>query len=107
MRIEVTAHGFTMSEALHDTVLQEIARLAQGVRRPIDRIVVDLFDEHAVVPRGCDKRCCVRVQFGDTMSVERDDTESDFQSSVAEAFARVLSEPRPLVTSSRVKKVAQ
>jgi hypothetical protein len=105
MRIEIAAHGFTMSDALHDTVLQEIARLAQGLRRPIGLIEVDLYDEHAAVRRGCDKRCCVRIQFEDTTSVERDDAESDFQSSVAEAFARVLSMPRPLVTSSLAKQV--
>jgi hypothetical protein len=102
MRMDVKAHGFTMSEELHDTVLHEIARLAQGLRRPIDHIEVDLFDEHAVAPRGCDKRCRVRIQFEDTMSVEQVDTEGDFHSSVVEAFARVLSRPRPLVTSSLV-----
>jgi hypothetical protein len=83
--------------------MHEIARLAQGLRRSIDHIEVDLFDEHAVAPRGCDKRCRVRVQFEDTMSVEQVDTEGDFRSSVVEAFAQVLSRPRPLVTSSLVQ----
>lgn len=103
MRMEVKAHGFTLSEDLRDTVLHEIARLAQGLRRPIDHIEVDLFDEHAVAPRGCDKRCRVRIQFEDTMSVEQADTEGDFHSSVVEAFAQVLSRPRPLVRSSRMQ----
>ena len=98
--MEVKAHGFTMNEDLHDPVLPEIARLAQGLRRPIDHIEVDLFDEHAVAPRGCDKRCRVRIKFEDTMSVEQADTEGDFHCSVVEAFTQVLSRPRPLVTSS-------
>jgi hypothetical protein len=99
MRLQVKAHGFTLSEDLRDTVLHEIARLAQGLRRPIDRIEVELFDEHAVAPRGCDKRCRVKVLFEDTMSVEQADTEGDFHSSVVEAFTHVLSRPRPRVTS--------
>jgi hypothetical protein len=101
--MEVKAHGFTLGDDLRATVLHEIARLAQGLRRPIDHIEVDLFDEHAVAPRGCDKRCRVRIQFEDTISVEQADAEGDFRSSVLEAFAQVLSRPRPLVTSSRMQ----
>jgi hypothetical protein len=100
MRMEVKAHGFTLGKDLHDTVLHEVGRLAQGLRRPIDHIEVDLFDEHAVAPRGRDKRCRVRIRFEDTISVEQADTEGDFHSSVVEAFTQVLSRPRPLVKSS-------
>lgn len=99
MRLEVKAHGFTLGEDLHDTVLHEIARLAQGLRRPIDYIEVDLFDERAEAPHGCDKRCRVKILFEDTMSVEQADTEGDFHSSVVEAFTQVLCRPRPRVTS--------
>lgn len=94
MRTEVRAHGIELSDELRATVHRETERLAQALRRRINSITVDLYDEPGTSPRGHCARCQVNVLFDDGSHLDLVDEEEDCQHSVTEAFVKILCERR-------------
>lgn len=90
MRMNVTAHGFDLTEDLRAVVHHQTERLAQGVDRLINHVSVELFDETGPGLRGPRKRCEVGVEFDDGSTVIGGDVEEDFAGSVSAAFDKVL-----------------
>src|SRR3954471_24825572 len=91
MRTVITAQGFDPSDALRASIRNEIGRLVQSLRRPVNMVAVHLVDAHGYAVRGLDKLCRVHVEFGDDNAAVGDAVaESDFDESVTEAFVRVL-----------------
>jgi ribosome-associated translation inhibitor RaiA len=89
MKIDVQARGFSLTDALRNAVHRETDRLVQGLRRPIIRISVRLFDVNGL-RGGPDKGCLVHVHFADGISIVGSDVESDLYNSVSAAFDKVL-----------------
>ena len=94
MRTEVRAHGIELSDELRVTVHRETERLAQALRRRINSITVDLYDEPDTSPRGHCARCQVNVLFDDGSRLDLVDEEEDCQHSVTEAFVKILCKRR-------------
>jgi ribosome-associated translation inhibitor RaiA len=94
MRTEVRVHGIELSDELRANVHREAERLAQALRRRINTITVDLYDEPGAVPRGHGARCQVNVLFDDGSRLDLVDEEDDCYRSVTEAFVKVLCERR-------------
>ena len=90
MRMQISAHGFDLSDELRDAVICEIQRLVQSVDRPVTLISVQLYDERGVARRGADRRCRVRVEFADRVAVEDSDSEASFHDCLCEAFVKVI-----------------
>jgi hypothetical protein len=90
MRIQINAHGFELSEELRRSVVHEIERLVQAVDRPVNLVAIQLYDDRGVAARGADKRCCVKVEFDDALTVEGSDTEASFHDCLGEACIKVM-----------------
>lgn len=90
MRTEVTTHGIELSDDLRMAVHQEAERLAQALRRRINTLKVDLYEEPAASRSGHWARCQVDVLFDDGSTLAQVDEEDDLQRSVTEAFVKVL-----------------
>jgi ribosome-associated translation inhibitor RaiA len=92
MRTEVRAHGIELSDELRAAVHRETERLAQALRRRINSITVDLYDEPGASPRDHSARCQVNVLFDDGSRLDLADEEDDCYHSVTEAFVKILCE---------------
>lgn len=90
MRMQISAHGFELSEDLRRAVVCEIERLVQSVDRPVNVISVHLYDDRGVAARGLERRCRVCVEFDDQVCVEDSDSEASFHDCICEAFTKVL-----------------
>ena len=90
MRTEVRAHGIDLSDDLRTMVHQETERLAQALRRRIDTVKVDLYEEAGAGPQGHCTRCHVYVLFEDGSRVEQTDEDDDYGHSVMGAFVKIL-----------------
>lgn len=92
MRTEVRAHGIDLSDELRTIVHHETERLAQALRRRINTVKVDLYEEPGAGPQGHCARCHVNVLFEDGSCVEQTDEDDDYEHSVAGAFVKILCE---------------
>ena len=92
MRTEVRAHGVDLSDELRTIVHHETERLAQALRRRINIVRVDLYEEPGSGPHGHGARCHVNVVFEDGSCVEQTDEDDDYEHSVAGAFVKILCE---------------
>ena len=90
MRMEVRAHGIDLSDELRAIVHHETERLAQALRRRINTVRVDLYDEPGAGLQGHCARCHVYVLFEDGSRVEQTDEEDDYGHSVTGAFVKIL-----------------
>ena len=65
MRTEVRAHGIDLSDELRTIVHHETERLAQALRRRINTVRVDLYEEQARARRGtahvATSMCCSKM----------------------------------------------
>lgn len=95
MRTEVTTHGIELSDDLRMAVHHEAERLAQALRRRINTLKVDLYEEPAANRSGHCARCQVDVLFDDGSSLAQVDEEDDLQRSVTEAFVKILCNRHP------------
>jgi ribosome-associated translation inhibitor RaiA len=93
MRTEVRAHGIDLSDELRAIVHQETARLVQALRRPINSVRVELFDERRPDSKTHGARCQIDVLFDDGSCLVQMDQEDDCQHCVSEAFLKILSTP--------------
>jgi ribosome-associated translation inhibitor RaiA len=75
---------------LRAVVHHETERLAQALRRRINSITVELYDEPDASPRGHCARCQVNVLFDDGSRLDLVDEEDDCYHSVTEAFVKIL-----------------
>jgi ribosome-associated translation inhibitor RaiA len=92
MRMEVKTHGIELSDELRAVVHHETEQLAQALRRRINCIKVELYDEPVAGPRGHCARCQVDVLFDDGTRLVQTDEEDDCSHSVMEAFVKILRE---------------
>lgn len=90
MRIQITAHGFELSDELRRSVMREVERLVQSVDRTVNLVSIQLHDDRGVAARGRDKRCCVRVEFDDALTIEDSDAEASFHDCLCEACLKVM-----------------
>lgn len=90
MRTEVVTHGIELSDDVRMAVHHEAERLAQALRRRINTLKVDLYEEPAAGRSGHCARCQVDVLFDDGSSLAQVDEEDDLQRSVTEAFVKIL-----------------
>jgi ribosome-associated translation inhibitor RaiA len=90
MRTEVRAHGIDLSDELRTMVHHETERLAQALRRRINTVKVDLYEEPGAGPHGHCARCHVNVLFEDGSRVEQTDADDDYGHSVTGAFVKIL-----------------
>ena len=90
MRTEVRAHGIDLSDDLRAIVHRETERLAQALRRRINTLKVDLYEEPGASPNGLGARCHVNVLFEDGSCVEQSDEDDDYGLSVTGAFVKIL-----------------
>jgi ribosome-associated translation inhibitor RaiA len=90
MRTEIRAHGIDLSDDLRAIVHHETERLAQALRRRINTVRVDLYEEPVSGPRGHCARCEVDVLFDDGSCLVQFDEEDDFCHCVTEAFVKIL-----------------
>ncbi len=90
MRTEVRAHGIDLSDELRTMVHHETERLAQALRRRINTVKVDLYEEPGAGPQGHCARCHVNVLFEDGSCAEQTDEDDDCEHSVAGAFVKIL-----------------
>jgi ribosome-associated translation inhibitor RaiA len=90
MRTEVTTHGIELSDDLRLAVHHEAERLAQALRRRINTVKVELYEEPGASQSGHCARCQVDVLFDDGSSLAQVDEEDDLQRSVTEAFVKIL-----------------
>ncbi len=90
MRTEVRAHGIDLSDELRTIVHHETERLAQALRRRINTVKVDLYEEPGAGPQGHCARCHVDVLFEDGSRVEQTDEDDDCGHSVTDAFVKIL-----------------
>ena len=92
MRMEVRAHGIELSDELRAVVHHETERLAQALRRRINCIKVELYEEPGIGPGGHCARCQIDVLFDDGSCLVQMDEEDDCYHSVTEAFVKILRE---------------
>ncbi|HET7204303.1 MAG TPA: HPF/RaiA family ribosome-associated protein [Steroidobacteraceae bacterium] len=90
MRMQISAHGFELTDELRHEVMGEIERLVQSVDRPVNVISVQLYDERGVAARGLDRRCRISVEFEDQVRVEDSDSEASFHDCICEAFTKLM-----------------
>ena len=90
MRTEVRAHGIDLSDELRTMVHHETERLAQALRRRINTVKVDLYEEPGPGPHGHYARCHVNVLFEDGSCIEQIDKNDDYGHSVMGAFVKIL-----------------
>jgi len=90
MRTEIRVHGIDLSDDLRAIVHHETERLAQALRRRINTVRVDLYEEPDSGPRGHCARCEVDVLFDDGSCLVQFDEEDDFCQCVTEAFVKIL-----------------
>ena len=94
MRTEVRVHGIDLSDELRTVVHHETERLAQALRRRINTVRVDLYEEPGAGPHGHCARCQVNVLFDDGSCLEQIDEEDDCYHSVTGAFVKILCDRR-------------
>lgn len=90
MRTEVRAHGIDLSDELRAMVHHETERLAQALRRRINTVKVDLYEEPKAGLHGPGSRCHVNVQFEDGTCVEQTEADDDYSQCVTGAFVKIL-----------------
>jgi len=92
MRTEVRVHGIELSDELRAVVHHETERLAQALRRRINCVRVELYEEPGTGPRGHCARCQVDVLFDDGSCLVQIDEDDDCYHCVTEAFVKILCE---------------
>ncbi|MCX7054931.1 MAG: HPF/RaiA family ribosome-associated protein [Proteobacteria bacterium] len=92
MRTEVRVHGIELSDELRAVVHHETERLAQALRRRINCVRVELYEEPGIGPRGHCARCQVDVLFDDGSCLVQIDEDDDCYHCVTEAFVKILCE---------------
>jgi len=95
MRTEVRVHGIDLSDELRTIVHHETERLVQALRRPINSVRVELFDEQRADSMTHCARCQIDVLFDDGSCLVQMDQEDDCYHCVSEAFLKMLRTPRP------------
>ena len=90
MRTVVKAHGIDLSDELRTMVHHETERLAQALRRRINTVQVELYEEPGPGPQGYGARCYVNVLFEDGSSVEQTVEDDDYGHSLTGAFVKIL-----------------
>ena len=93
MRMEVRAHGIDLSEELRAIVHHETERLVQALRRPINSVRVELYDEQLAGSMTHCARCQIDVLFDDGSCLVQMDQEDDCHHCVSEAFLKLLCTP--------------
>lgn len=93
MRTEVRVHGIDLSDELRTIVHHETEKLVQALRRPINSVRVDLYDEQRADSRSHCARCQINVLFDDGSCLVQMDEEDDYHHCVSEAFLKILCTP--------------
>jgi ribosome-associated translation inhibitor RaiA len=93
MRTEVRVHGIDLSDELRAIVHHETERLVQALRRPINSVRVDLYDEQRADSVMHCTRCQIDVLFDDGSCLVQMDQEEDCYHCVSEAFLKILCTP--------------
>jgi ribosome-associated translation inhibitor RaiA len=93
MRTEVRVHGIDLSDELRAIVHHETERLVQALRRPINSVRVDLYDEQRADSVMHCTRCQIDVLFDDGSCLVQMDEEEDCYHCVSEAFLKILCTP--------------
>lgn len=93
MRTEVRVHGIDLSDELRTIVHHETERLVQALRRPINTVRVQLYDEQASAERLHAARCQIDVLFDDGSCIVQIDEDDDCYHCVSEAFVKILCTP--------------
>ena len=89
MQIEIHAHGFTTTEALHEHVTRRLRHAFGCCADRISRIMVRLSDING--PRGgVDKRCQIQVRLATLADVVIEDTEADLYVAIDRAAERAV-----------------
>ena len=96
MRTEVRAHGIDLSDELRTIVHHETERLAQALRRPINSVRVELYEEQGADSKTHCARCQIDVLFDDGSCLVQMDQEDDCYLCVSEAFLKILCTPLQL-----------
>ena len=87
MQIDIQAHGFTLTDGIHEYVLKRLAYSLNHGDENIMRVKVRLSDING--PRGGeDKRCLIGVRLKGTPEVIIEDTESDLYVAIDHATER-------------------
>lgn len=87
MQIDIHAHGFTLTDGIHDYVLKRLAYSLNHGDEHITRVNVRLSDING--PRGGeDKRCLIEIRLKGAPEVVIEDTESDLYVAIDRAAER-------------------
>ncbi len=87
MQIDIHAHGFTLTDGIHDYVLKRLAYSLNYGDEHITRVNVRLSDING--PRGGeDKRCLIELRLKGAPEVVIEDTESDLYVAIDRATDR-------------------